>query len=88
MPPDKPRPRRWAPRFLQGTDNQFSFTTARYCQRPLVITGPGAGPPVTAAAVHTDLLRLVTERGERGGQGYSPRIATAGSNRVARRAGR
>jgi aspartokinase/homoserine dehydrogenase 1 len=43
---------------LQGTDNQFTFTTERYRVRPLVITGPGAGPAVTAAGVFNDLLRL------------------------------
>jgi len=43
---------------LHGTDNQFSFTTERYCERPLVITGPGAGASVTASGVHNDLLRL------------------------------
>ena len=40
---------------LSGTDNQFAFTTGRYRQQPLVITGPGAGPAVTAAGVVTDL---------------------------------
>lgn len=44
---------------LHGTDNQFAFTTARYRIRPLVITGPGAGPAVTAAGVYNDLLRVV-----------------------------
>lgn len=43
---------------LIGTDNQFTFTTARYRERPLVISGPGAGPAVTAAGVLNDLLRL------------------------------
>src|SRR5262249_21133123 len=43
---------------LHGTDNQFTFTTLRYKERPLVITGPGAGPAVTAAGVFNDLLRL------------------------------
>ncbi|HVX39439.1 MAG TPA: hypothetical protein VHB25_07685 [Gemmatimonadaceae bacterium] len=47
---------------LHGTDNQFSFTTARYKANPLVITGPGAGPAVTAAGVYNDLLRVVAER--------------------------
>jgi aspartokinase/homoserine dehydrogenase 1 len=49
---------------LDGTDNQFAFTTARYRVQPLVITGPGAGPAVTAAGVYNDLLRLA-ERGAR-----------------------
>jgi cystathionine gamma-synthase len=47
---------------LQGTDNQFTFTTSRYHARPLVITGPGAGPGVTAAGVFNDLLRLERSR--------------------------
>lgn len=45
---------------LHGTDNQFAFTTARYDAHPLVITGPGAGPAVTAAGVYNDLQRVVT----------------------------
>jgi aspartokinase/homoserine dehydrogenase 1 len=47
---------------LDGTDNQFTFTTARYAASPLVITGPGAGPAVTAAGVLNDLLRLEGSR--------------------------
>jgi len=43
---------------LGGTDNQFSFTTERYDSNPLVITGPGAGPAVTAAGVLNDVLKL------------------------------
>jgi bifunctional aspartokinase / homoserine dehydrogenase 1 len=43
---------------LKGTDNQVAFTTVRYRKNPLVITGPGAGPAVTAAGVLNDLLRL------------------------------
>ncbi len=50
---------------LNGTDNQFSFTTARYKANPLVITGPGAGPAVTAAGVYNDLLRVIAERAVR-----------------------
>ena len=49
---------------LTGTDNQFAITTRRYRQ-PLVITGPGAGAPVTAAGVFADILRLVAERSAR-----------------------
>jgi homoserine dehydrogenase len=44
---------------LEGTDNQFAFCTARYAQRPLVISGPGAGAPVTAAGVVGDVLALL-----------------------------
>ena len=47
---------------LTGTDNQFIFTTTRYRDRPLVITGPGAGPAVTAAGVYNDLLALAARR--------------------------
>lgn len=43
---------------LSGTDNQFAITTARYDRQPLVITGPGAGPPVTAAGVYNDLKAI------------------------------
>jgi hypothetical protein len=43
---------------LDGTDNQFVFTTARYRENPLVISGPGAGPAVTAAGVLNDILRV------------------------------
>jgi homoserine dehydrogenase len=45
---------------LNGTDNQFIFTTARYKQNPLVITGPGAGPAVTAGGILNDVLKLAT----------------------------
>jgi aspartokinase/homoserine dehydrogenase 1 len=47
---------------LTGTDNQFVFTTKRYRERPLVITGPGAGPEVTAAGVLNDVLALAGAR--------------------------
>ncbi len=43
---------------LKGTDNQVAFTTDRYRTNPLVITGPGAGPDVTAAGVLNDVLAL------------------------------
>lgn len=43
---------------LDGTDNQFVFTTMRYRESPLVISGPGAGPSVTAGGVLSDLLRV------------------------------
>ncbi len=43
---------------LNGTDNQFIFTTMRYKKNPLVITGPGAGPAVTAGGILNDVLQL------------------------------
>ena len=57
----------WVPRTsplgtLSGTDNQFAITTARYDRQPLVITGPGAGPGVTAAGVYNDLRALTRAR--------------------------
>jgi aspartokinase/homoserine dehydrogenase 1 len=50
---------------LSGTDNQFAFTTSRYRTQPLVITGPGAGPAVTAAGVYNDLLLLASTQASR-----------------------
>jgi homoserine dehydrogenase len=47
---------------LQGTDNYFAFHTRRYNASPLVIAGPGAGIPVTAAGVITDLIHLANSR--------------------------
>ena len=47
---------------LDGTDNLFVFTTARYRDRPLVVSGPGAGVEVTAAGVLGDVLRLTAAR--------------------------
>ena len=47
---------------LMGTDNQFSITTTRYRENPIVITGPGAGVAVTAAGVLNDVLKLAGSR--------------------------
>ena len=40
------------------TDNVVRFETDRYCDNPLIVQGPGAGPEVTAAGVFGDLLKL------------------------------
>jgi len=40
------------------TDNIVRFATGRYCDNPLIVQGPGAGPEVTAGGVFADLLRL------------------------------
>jgi aspartokinase/homoserine dehydrogenase 1 len=40
------------------TDNVVRFATRRYCENPLVVQGPGAGPEVTAGGVFGDVLRL------------------------------
>ena len=39
------------------TDNIVRYETARYCDNPLIVQGPGAGPEVTAGGVFGDLLR-------------------------------
>ena len=41
------------------TDNVVRFATRRYCDNPLIVQGPGAGPEVTAGGVFSDLLRLI-----------------------------
>ncbi len=51
-------PRSHAAAHLRGTDNLVQFRTRRYCDNPLVVQGPGAGPEVTAAGVFADILRL------------------------------
>lgn len=50
---------------LRLTDNVVQFTTRRYCDNPLVVQGPGAGPEVTAAGVFADLLRVAAGEGAR-----------------------
>ena len=47
---------------LEGSDNMIVFTSDRYNDRPLVITGPGAGIDVTAMGVLGDILRIAAER--------------------------
>lgn len=47
------------------TDNVVRFATARYCDNPLIVQGPGAGPAVTAGGVFADLLRLSAYLGAR-----------------------
>jgi len=43
---------------LSGPDNIFVFRTRRYSDRPLVVSGPGAGPAVTAAGAFGDIIRV------------------------------
>ncbi|MGV8959074.1 MAG: bifunctional aspartate kinase/homoserine dehydrogenase I [Stenotrophomonas sp.] len=50
---------------LRLTDNVVQFTTRRYCDNPLVVQGPGAGPDVTAAGVFADVLRVAAGEGAR-----------------------
>ncbi|HUI61864.1 MAG TPA: bifunctional aspartate kinase/homoserine dehydrogenase I [Steroidobacteraceae bacterium] len=47
------------------TDNVVRFETSRYCDNPLIVQGPGAGPDVTAGGVFADLLRLSAYLGAR-----------------------
>jgi aspartokinase/homoserine dehydrogenase 1 len=47
------------------TDNVVRFATRRYCNNPLIVQGPGAGPEVTAGGVFADILRLATYLGAR-----------------------
>jgi bifunctional aspartokinase / homoserine dehydrogenase 1 len=47
------------------TDNIVRFATRRYCDNPLIVQGPGAGPEVTAGGVFGDLLRLAAYLGAR-----------------------
>ena len=48
---------------LRLTDNIVQFTTRRYCDNPLIVQGPGAGPEVTAAGVFADVLRVAAGQG-------------------------
>jgi homoserine dehydrogenase len=43
---------------LTGTRNLVAFTTRRYLAEPLVVSGPGAGPAVTAAGILNDIYSL------------------------------
>ena len=45
---------------LEGTRNLVAFTTRRYRTEPLVVSGPGAGPEVTAAGILNDIHSLAT----------------------------
>jgi aspartokinase/homoserine dehydrogenase 1 len=47
------------------TDNVVRFATQRYCDNPLIVQGPGAGPEVTAGGVFADLLRVAAYLGAR-----------------------
>ncbi len=47
---------------LQGPANYIAFHSDRYAQEPLVVSGPGAGPEVTAAGVLGDIVDLALHR--------------------------
>ena len=44
---------------LKGPDNLIVIKTKRYLHNPMVIKGPGAGLPVTAGGVFSDLLKII-----------------------------
>jgi homoserine dehydrogenase len=46
---------------LRGPANYVALHTARYDPVPLVLSGPGAGPGVTAAGVLNDVIRLAQQ---------------------------
>ena len=60
------------------TDNVVRFETDRYCDNPLVVQGPGAGPAVTAAGVFADLLRISAYLGTKLGSPEQDPAATLG----------
>ena len=45
---------------LRGPANYIALHTTRYNEVPLVLSGPGAGPEVTAAGVLGDIVRIIT----------------------------
>lgn len=48
---------------LRGPDNYIAFHTKRYNTIPLGLSGPGAGPAVTAAGVLGDIIRCAQSLG-------------------------
>jgi homoserine dehydrogenase len=54
---------------LRGPENAVSFHTERYAPYPLVVSGPGAGPQVTAAGVSGDTIELAKRIERREGPG-------------------
>jgi homoserine dehydrogenase len=55
---------------LEGTRNLVAFTTRRYRAEPLVVSGPGAGPEVTAAGILNDIHSISGEVA----RGFMPRL--------------
>ena len=55
---------------LEGTRNLVAFTTRRYRSEPLIVSGPGAGPEVTAAGILNDIHSIAGETG----RGFMPRL--------------
>ena len=55
---------------LEGTRNLVAFTTRRYRTEPLIVSGPGAGPEVTAAGILNDIHSITGDTG----RGFMPRL--------------
>jgi homoserine dehydrogenase len=51
---------------LEGPENVFVVRSRRYHRHPLVVTGPGAGPEVTAAGALADILEVARALGQGG----------------------
>ena len=47
---------------LRGPANYIALYTARYSEVPLVVSGPGAGPEVTAAGVLGDVIKMTNDQ--------------------------
>lgn len=47
---------------LRGPANYVSLQTKRYAENPLIISGPGAGPAVTAAGVLGDVIKFAQKK--------------------------
>jgi len=63
---------------LRGPANYVAFHTERYAEIPLIVSGPGAGPEVTAAGVLGDIIEMSrgswrTTRPPRAGEHTRPR---------------
>lgn len=43
---------------LHSNDNIIAFKTVYYCERPIVIQGPGAGADVTSGGIFADIIRI------------------------------
>ena len=44
---------------LQGSDNMVVIKTNRYHERPLVVSGPGAGAEVTSAGIFSEIIAML-----------------------------
>ena len=47
---------------LQGTENALELRTAIYRDHPLYLSGPGAGPDLTAMGIIADIVQMASEK--------------------------